>query len=478
MVQISGAKVQHKPNFGGGFHCLQALLLIWTTLLAFAVSADPLVWKDEYIVTSKGISAAGSLNGLGKKFEIKERAGQSLLLKLKSHALHAYSNNGIRSLKKYNPKKDRCQDVPAELYACSPNYFIKATSSNLLWGIGAPPGINAVEAWPVSTGKGNIVAVLDTGIELTHYDLKPNLWINPHETKDGIDNDNNGCIDDIWGCNFADAGDPMDRNGHGTHVAGTIAAAANGQGVTGVAHESKLIAVKMLNDSGGGSVFSAIKGIKYVTALKKAGHPIVSINASWGSYGYSEPLRLAISAAGKQDLLVIAAAGNNGLNNDHNPHYPGSYRLSNIIAVGAINKTGKLATFSNYGSGSVNVFAPGVGILSTYTQGRINYLSGTSMAAPHVSGLSALLQGNAAERRFRILNTASKKENLAEKCSTGAIADARGAVSGAFPVQCQKKKCVRCNAACKVKSKKRKKRRQCRAGCRATYHCKPGKCRI
>jgi len=284
-----------------------------------------------------------------------------------------------------------------------------------LWGMhntgqsGGTPGadIKAPEAWDHTTGSsGVLVAVIDTGVDYNHPDLADNIWTNPGEIPgDGIDNDGNGYVDDVHGINAITAGgDPVDDNGHGTHVSGTIGARGNNSiGVAGVCWTVKIMPLKFLNASGNGLTDDAITCIEYAIAK---GATILS--SSWGGGGYSQALRDAIEAAKNAGILFVAAAGNWGTNNDGSPIFPASYDNENIIAVAATDHNDALASFSCYGATTVDVAAPGVDILSTIPEGAYDYDSGTSMAAPHVSGLAALLKayrpsGTWSEIKSRIL---------------------------------------------------------------------------
>lgn len=262
---------------------------------------------------------------------------------------------------------------------------------NQLWGLDK---IDAPEAWQKhQTNAKTIVAVIDTGVDYDHPDLRNNIWTNPGEIAgNGIDDDGNGYVDDVHGYDFANNdGDPDDDNGHGTHVAGTIAATGNnGIGVIGVAPNTEIIAVKFLNRSGSGSLFNAVKAINYVVDLKRNHGVNVQItNNSWGGISFYKPLFNAIAAA--QDILFVAAAGNNGTNNDILPFYPASYNLDNLISVAATTPSDGKASFSNFGAQSVDLGAPGTSILSTRPGGEYRSLSGTSMASPHVAGVASLL---------------------------------------------------------------------------------------
>ena len=260
---------------------------------------------------------------------------------------------------------------------------------------GGTPGvdINAPEAWDSFTGNGNtIVAVIDTGVDYTHPDLKDNMWVNNGEIPgNGIDDDKNGYVDDIYGYDFANNdSDPMDDNGHGTHCAGTIGAVANnGVGVAGVNWHAKIMALKIFDSSGsGGSGFfsSAIRGIDYAVA-----NGARLSNNSWGGAGTSQALSNAIDRARQANHIFVAAAGNNSSNNDVTPNYPANLPIDNIVAVAAIDHNGNIADFSNRGVQTVDIGAPGVNILSCLPGGGYQYLDGTSMATPHVTGALSLL---------------------------------------------------------------------------------------
>jgi subtilisin family serine protease len=251
--------------------------------------------------------------------------------------------------------------------------------------------IDAFAAWDVSIGEGVIVAVIDTGIDAGHPDLAPNLWVNEGEIPgNGIDDDGNGYVDDIHGWDFVrNDGDPDDQDGHGTHVAGTVAARGDdGYGVVGTAFGARVMTLKFLEGRWGGSTYDAAAAIHY--AVNEGAHVI---NASWSGPGYSTMLRNAINYARSRGVVFVAASGNEGRNNDRVSTYPANYDLANVISVGATDRRDRLASFSNYGSTQVDLAAPGEDIVSTVPGPDWAYMSGTSMAAPCVSGVAALLLG-------------------------------------------------------------------------------------
>jgi subtilisin family serine protease len=306
-------------------------------------------------------------------------------------------------------------------------------------------GSQAAEAW----ASGNTcaastvyVGVIDEGLMTTHEDLAANAWANPFDPVNGIDDDGNGLVDDVNGWDFVNGDNTVfdgTSDDHGTHVSGTIAGAGgNGTGVAGVCWSAKLISAKFLGRRGG-TTANAVKSVNYMTDLKlRHGLNIVATNNSWGGGGFSQALKDAIDASGTAQILFVAAAGNDGNNNDASPSYPASYESGNIIAVAAISSSGALASWSNYGATKVHIGAPGVGIYSTLpknvkgklTSGYGSY-SGTSMATPHVTGAVALYASShpgasAQQIRGAILTSAIPTASLAGKVSTGGRLDVSG----------------------------------------------------
>src|SRR5688572_31170114 len=263
-----------------------------------------------------------------------------------------------------------------------------------LWGL---ERIGARETWAeIGTGGTDVViADIDTGVNYQHPDLGPNMWRNPGELPgNGVDDDVNGHVDDVFGIDAANGdSDPMDDHGHGTHTAGTFAAAGNnGVGVTGVTWNAKILACKFLKADGRGLDSGAVACFNYIAALKQRGVNVRVTSNSWGDVrsGPASVLKNAIDAVGALGIVNVFAAGNDGTNNDIVPFDPASMSSSSIVSVAASDGSDNRAGFSNYGASSVDLAAPGVSILSTTVSGY-GYASGTSMAAPHVAGAAALL---------------------------------------------------------------------------------------
>ena len=286
--------------------------------------------------------------------------------------------------------------------------------------------IDALQAWTKTKGSDEVVvAVLDTGVDFTHVDLRENMWIRPENIPAYTDNEL-GTFNDINGFNGTDKLlDPMDDNGHGTHCAGIIGAEGdNGEGIVGINWHVKIMPLKFLGRGGFGSVEDAIEAINYAIDRKKHGVNIRIISASWGSTAKSKALEDTIRAAGDAGILFVAAAGNDGSNNDSRPHYPSNYDLPNVISVAALDRNDQLAGFSNFGVKTVHVAAPGKDILSTWLNDGYREASGTSMATPYVSGIAALVIASEPKISMeklheRILNSVDKIDSLNGEVASG-----------------------------------------------------------
>lgn len=256
--------------------------------------------------------------------------------------------------------------------------------------------IDSLKAWATTKGSEKVVvAVLDTGVDYTHSDLVNNMWVRPDNVPEYSDAQL-GTFNDRYGFNAQDnRSDPMDDNGHGTHCAGVIGAEGDNEiGIAGINWKVRIMPLKFLGRGGFGTTKDAIEAINYAIDRKQKGVNIRVISASWGSTQRSKALEDAIRAAGEKGILFVAAAGNNGTDNDKRPHFPSNYDLPNVISVASLDNNDALSSFSNFGSKSVHVAAPGREIVSTWLKDSYREASGTSMATPHVSGIAALLIAN------------------------------------------------------------------------------------
>jgi thermitase len=309
--------------------------------------------------------------------------------------------------------------------------------------------IDAPEAWSATTGRPDtVVAVIDTGVDISHPDLNDNIWTNPDEIAgNGVDDDGNHYIDDAHGWDFAndDASvfDSATDDGHGTHVAGTMAAEGdNGVGVAGVTWNVKIMPLKFISP-GKGYVSDAAEALRYAVA-----EGVKISNHSYGYYDYcggcfSKTLRDAVDYAAGNGHLVVAAAMNGGSDwvgddNDQNPVYPASHDGANVISVAASDQRDALTSFSNYGATSVDLAAPGQSIYSTYPSNTYGNGTGTSMATPHVAGVAALVKAqnpdlDAVGVKARILETVDEKTSLEGKTVSGGRLNA-GRALGVAPM--------------------------------------------
>ncbi len=402
--------------------------------------------------------------GVSTDYAMDIANSHSMSIKTRFHVLSRDINQGFMLMKSSENTAEmisRLKNDP-NVEAVSPNYRRQLTKIpndpffDELWGLynngqqvegstGLPGiDISAMDAWEVNTGsKDVIVADLDTGVDYTHEDLQPNIWVNPREIpNDGIDNDGNGYVDDVYGYDFAGNNegdndpDPMDIHGHGTHTSGTIAAAGNnGIGITGVNWRAKIMVLKGFRPDMGLYDSDAIEAIEYAIMMKKEyGYNIVAINASWGGGGNDDLLKEAIEKAGQAGIIFCAAAGNDGTDNDSDPQYPCCYDLPNIISVAAVDQEGYLASWSNYGTWSTHIAAPGVNILSTLPGNNYDYWDGTSMATPHVTGAIALIASrfpgeNALEWKARLYVSARPISDLDMRVATGGMVDLYSALT-------------------------------------------------
>jgi RHS repeat-associated protein len=292
--------------------------------------------------------------------------------------------------------------------------------------------ISASPAWATTTGAtSTIIAVVDSGIDFTHPDLKNNRWTNSGETRNNSDDDRDGFTDDLYGWDWVtDRNVVVDAQGHGTGVAGVIAAEGNnGEGVSGVMWRASLMSLRVLDETGTGDVADAVEAIDYAVA-----HGAQVINLSWGTDAESVFLRDAIERAGKRGVVVVASAGNSGRDLENAPYYPASFDLPTLVSVASTDKFDQLTSWTNWAGSSVAVAAPGIDILTTQKGGGYQTVSGTSVSAPLVSGVAGLVKTvrpwlSAAGTKQAILEGARPVAGLAGRVSSGGVVSASGALA-------------------------------------------------
>lgn len=393
---------------------LKNFLVILTLLFGLDGFAMPQTLSDGFIIKYKNKNAM--LNSFQKDF-FQPLTG---LNKTFSHKDDVRIIKGMNMLvvKEY-PKQFSRVDIEY----IEPNfiYHISAipndTRFSEQWG---HTKIEAEKAWDISVGnKDAIVAVIDTGVNYNHPELKDNSWVNEKELNGvaGVDDDSNGFIDDIHGYDFANKdADPMDDHGHGSHCSGIIGAAQDGNGIVGINWQTRIMALKFLKADGSGSLEDAILAIKY-----GADNGAKVLSNSWGGGGYSQAMFDVIKYAQDKGVLFVAAAGNEGTDQKG---YPASYSLANVISVAASTPEDTKAKFSNYGTPHTHIAAPGTKILSTITGAEYAAWDGTSMACPHVAGAAMLLLAHEPNLAYtdikeRILGTSDYLPNWEDVTLTG-----------------------------------------------------------
>lgn len=399
----------------GGLRNFYIFFIVIAVLWAGAANAQPVeMIKDQVLLypLAESDDPASSYDSDDQQVVSKlslsnltvEKIGSVFLIKQKITAKgDAPTSSAGSSIVPYSEENNLCNKIKINGYGCEPDFVVRLTEATTSFPESAPkdplystlkkqfdliklkPGPN--EAWAMTQGKSQLVAVLDSGIDYNNPDIKGNMWTNSREIPGNkIDDDKNGYVDDFYGYDVINEdGDPMDEYYHGTHCAGTIGAIADNRvGALGVAPKVKLMAVKIFNENTT-SVSNAIKGISY--AIKMGAR---TFNLSWGGYFESETLLKTLKDA--KTTVFIASAGNFGENNDVNPFYPASYKIDNIISVFASTLDGKKVAISNYGKTTVHVGAPGADINGAVLNNGYEKLTGTSMAAPFATGLAVLMK--------------------------------------------------------------------------------------
>lgn len=413
-----------------------------------------------YISRLIGLAVLLPLSAFASDFIVEFNSPCKKLEKIASRVFGRNSNYAVVSetnLKKDELKKISCvKHIERNKAMSGQSALLHRVFENLpqdpkfqnQWALNNPgsPGsdINVLKVWDkFLTGKKSIkVAVMDTGIDWDHEDLKDNLYTNPGESGplayNGIDDDGNGYVDDVHGWNALDnSPNSRDDHGHGTHVAGIIGAVGdNGIGVSGVNWEVSLVPIKMLGKTNSGYVSKTIEALEYALA-----NDIDIINASWSGLPYSDIILGLMNKLSEKGVLFIAASGNE-TGNTHTPvhFFPEFYQVPTVISAAATTKAGEISVMSNWGEDVADLAAPGDHVLSTYFGNKYSEMTGTSMAAPQIAGACALLKAyypwmSALEIKKRILASTRPLEALTMKVNTQGTLNILNAINGRFPMR-------------------------------------------
>lgn len=379
---------------------------------------------------------------------------------VESGSLASRHQSSTKSIGKDNRLFERSEITSqTDKVADEPSALFNDPAISQAWGL---KKTDAARAWSVSKGSRDVVvAVIDTGADIKHEDLRNNFWKNPGETgldakgrdkaTNGIDDDGNGFVDDVYGWNFvSNNNDLTDNHGHGTHIAGIIGAeAGNGKGISGISPNVSLMILKYYDPKvpSADNLKNTVAAIKYAVSM---GANI--INYSGGGTEYSQEEHDAVAGAERKGVLFVAAAGNERSNSDQHHYYPADYKLKNIISVTAIDPSTEVLNSSNYGTETVDIGAPGQNILSTLPNNAYGFMTGTSQATAFVTGAAALamahkLMFQAEDVKKYILSTGDAVSSLAAKTRTSrqlnlfkalTILDSGVGLSGAKPSNWEK----------------------------------------
>jgi subtilisin family serine protease len=378
-----------------------------------------------YAAAGDGATAAAQPQELVVRFKPGAPVGRALkvagarLVERHGGSVRARVRRGV-SVAAVEAALERRRDVRGA--ARNHRYYLDAVPNDTRWGdLWGLPMIDAPAAWDATQGShAVVVGVVDSGAQVTHADLDANIWVNPQEADNNVDDDGNGLVDDLKGWDFyGNDDDPADIVGHGTHVAGTIGAEGNNAaGVSGVNWRVKLMPLRVGNQTLSG--YAIERAFRY--ACSKGAKVVNGSFSGSGGYDPTDPIHLAIADC--PGTLFVFAAGNTGSNNDSFPRFPCNDPSPNVVCVAASTSTDGLASFSNYGTTNVDLAAPGANILSTVPGGLYDYYDGTSMASPHVAGAAALVLAarpelTAVELKSALLLSVDKKAAYAGFVKTG-----------------------------------------------------------